>query len=315
MNLTETDTPGALSVAALHAARARLRPYLRVTPLLLLQVPTPGGPRAVCAKLELLQHTGAFKVRGAFNALLQTNAPTVLACSGGNHGLAVAHAAAVLGRRARIVVPTSAARLKVELMRGLGAEVLEVGDAPAEAFAAAEAMARREGLPLIHPYDQDEVIAGQGTLGLELREQAPGVRHWLLAVGGGGLAAGCALAMEGSATVVPVEPEGCPGLAEAQARGGPVTVMAEGVARTSLGPPSLGARPWTILQDRVGPSILVSDEVILHAQIWLWRSARIVVEPGGAAALAALMAGAWTPPDDTPVGVVLCGGNADALPG
>lgn len=299
----------------LRAARARLKPFLRRTPLLELTVPTPTGPRPVVFKLELLQYTGAFKIRGAFNALLQLEAPHVLACSGGNHGLAVAHAASALGKRATLVVPTSAARLKVDFMRKLGAEVREIGATPAEAFAAAEELRLALGLPMVHPYDQAEVIAGQGTLGLELKREAPQVRAWLLAVGGGGLAAGCALALEGHAEVVPVEPTGCPQLAAAQAAGGPVRAQALGVAATSLGPPSLGALPWALLKDRVGPSILVDDEAILAAQAWLWLTARLVVEPGGAAALAALMVGAWTPAEDCPVGVVLCGGNADALPG
>lgn len=307
--------PAPVTEADLQLAHARLRPFLRRTPLLDLGVPTPAGPRTVTFKLELMQHTGAFKIRGAFNALLQLEAPHVLACSGGNHGLAVAHAASALGKRATLVVPTSAARLKVDFMRRLGADVREVGGTPAEAFAAAEDLRLREGLPLVHPYDQAEVIAGQGTLGLELKREAPGVRAWLLAVGGGGLAAGCSLALEGHAAVIPVEPEGCPQLAEAQAAGGPVRARAVGVAATSLGPPSLGALPWALLKDRVGPSVLVDDEAILAAQAWLWRTARLVVEPGGAAALAALMTGAWTAPPELPVGVVLCGGNADALPG
>jgi threonine dehydratase len=304
-----------LSRRDLEAARVRLHPFLRRTPLLDLEVPTPSGARPVVFKLEILQHTGAFKVRGAFNALLRTGAAHVLACSGGNHGLAVAHAAAALGKRATILVPRSAARLKVDLMRRLGADVREVGESPAEAFAAAEALAREAALPLVHPYDQREVVEGQGTLGLELRAQAPEVAHWLLAVGGGGLAAGCAIALEGHASVVPVEPVGCPQLATAQAAGGPVAVRADGVARTALGPPSLGQLPWQVLKDRVGPSVLVDDGAILQAQAWLWRTARLVVEPGGAAALAALMSGAWEAPDGRPEGVVLCGGNADALPG
>ncbi|MFN8012058.1 MAG: serine/threonine dehydratase [Holophagaceae bacterium] len=312
--MTASTTEALLTTAELRAARARLHPFLRRTPLLALEVPTPAGPRSVAFKLEILQYTGAFKVRGAFNALLQTEAPRVLACSGGNHGLAVAHAASALKKHATIVVPRSAARLKVDLMRRLGAEVREVGESPAEAFAATEALGYGRELPLIHPYDQREVIAGQATLGLELRAQAPEVAHWLLAVGGGGLAAGCALALEGHARVVPVEPEGCPQLAAAQAAGRPVAARADGVARTALGPPSLGTLPWAILRDRVGPSVLVDDAAILEAQAWLWRAARLVVEPGGAAALAALRSGAWVPPDRRPVGVVLCGGNADALP-
>lgn len=315
MSALESDlSTEVVSLDDLRAAQERLRPHVRYTTVMRLFVPTPGGPQEVIFKLELLQVTGVFKVRGAFNALLQSRADQVLACSGGNHGLAVAHAAATLGKRAIIFVPTSAARLKVEGMKSLGADVRLKGASPKEAFQAADEMAKVSGLPLIHPYDQVEVIAGQGTLGLELREQAPEVRHWLLAVGGGGLAAGCSIALDGCATVIPVEPMGCPGLFEAQQAGFPVAVKSEGCASTSLGPPSLGLLPWSILQDRVGPCALVEESAILKAQRWLWASARLVVEPGGAAALAALMSGAWVPPDLEPVGVVLCGGNTDALP-
>lgn len=306
MNLPDLST--------LLAARARIQPHLRLTPVLALTVPTPTGPRRVVAKLEGLQVTGSFKPRGAFNALLEMDAEQVVACSGGNHGLAVAYAAKVLGRRALIFVPASAARSKVEAMARLGAEVQQVGDIPSEAFAAAEARVAETGWPLIHPYASAEVIAGQGTLGLELLEQAREVRHWLVAVGGGGFPAGVALALEGHATAVPVEPEGCPGLYEAQRAGRPVPVKAEGIARTSLGAPSIGEVAWSLLRDRVGPTVLVSDEAIREAQSWLWREVRLVAEPGGAAALAALMSGAWVPPDTHPVGVVLCGGNADCLP-
>lgn len=295
-------------------ARARIRDRVRMTPLMDFEVPTPSGVLRVTAKLELLQHTGSFKPRGAFNALMQSEAPEVVACSGGNHGLAVAYAARSLGRIAHIFVPQSAARAKVGAMIRLGADVRQIGDVPADAFAAAEALVAETGLPLVHPYETPEVVAGQGSLGLELLEQAPEIERWLVAVGGGGFPAGVALAMQGRAEVVPVEPEGCPGLFEAQAAGHPVPVKAEGVARTSLGPPSLGKLAWELLRDRVGPTALVSDAAILEAQAWLWREVRLLAEPGGAAALAALLSGAWTPPDEAPLGLVLCGSNADALP-
>ncbi len=303
-----------LRASEILAARERVAPYLRLTPLLWLAVPTPAGPLRVAAKLESLQHTGSFKPRGAFNNLLQLDAPEILACSGGNHGLAVAYAASVLGRRARIVVPKSAARSKVEAMLRCGAEVLQTGDVPADAFAEAERMAVATGLHLLHPYAGAATIAGQGTLGLELREQAPEVSRWLLAVGGGGFPAGVALAMAGHAEVVPVEPELCPGLAEAQKAGRPVAVRSEGIARTSLGAPCIGELAWELLKDRVGPTALVSEAAIAEAQTWLWQQVRVAAEPGGAAALAALMSGVWAPPDGEPVGFVVCGGNIDELP-
>jgi threonine dehydratase len=303
--------------AALRSAAERLSGHVRRTPCLDVHVPLPGSaaPLAVTCKLEALQVTGSFKARGAFNSLVQTDAPSVVACSGGNHGLAVAWAARRLGRHAAIVVPTTAATTKLAAMRANGAEVIEHGDVPAEAFVVAEHLVAERGWPLIHPYDQPATIEGQATLGLELLVDAPDVTHWLVAVGGGGLAAGICLAFAGtSATVVPVEPEGCPTLYEAQLAGGPVPARADGIARTSLGAPILGALAWEILGDAVPRSTLVADADIRDAQRWLWDEARIVAEAGGAAALAALLSGAWVPPPGARVGVVVCGGNADALP-
>ena len=313
MNSQAPALPG-LSLADIRDARERIAPYIRTTPVMTVNLPTPNGLLEVVLKLENLQVTGSFKPRGAFNSLLQIDGKNVIACSGGNHGLAVAHAAQVLNKKAVIFVPKSAANTKVAAMKLTGAEVRQVGDVPAEAFTAAEAMASETGWPLVHPYNQEPTLAGQGTLGLELLHQAPQIRHWLLAVGGGGFPAAVALAMAGEAEVIPIEPEGCPGLFEAQRAGHPVPVKAEGIARTSLGAPSIGALPWAILKDRVGPTVLVQEEAILRAQGWLWREARIVAEPGGATALAALLCGAWVPDEAGPVGVVICGGNADSLP-
>jgi threonine dehydratase len=300
--------------AEVEAARTRIMPYLRRTPSMRLRVPTPGGDREVLAKLELLQVTGAFKARGALNAVCLTDSATVVACSGGNHGLGVAHAAWALGKRAIIYVPSTAAAVKVEGMRRYGAEVRQPSPIMAEAFREAEAFVRETGLPMIHPYNQPDVVAGQGTLGLELLEDGPEVARWMVAVGGGGLSAGLAVALEGRAEVVPVEPEGCPGLYEAQKAHHPVDVKSEGSARNSLGAPSIGQVPWEILKSRVGPTLLVTEDHIEQAQRWLWREVKLVAEPGGAAALAALLAGAYVPPDDKPLGVVLCGANADSLP-
>lgn len=298
----------------LEAAAARVAPYVRRTPLLEVEVPTPAGARQVILKLECLQHTGSFKPRGAFNSLLQTKSDRVIASSGGNHGLAVAYAARALGKQALIVVPATAARTKVAAIRACGAEVVEIGEAPAEALAEADRRVAETGIPLIHPFDQEPTVAGQGSLGLELRGQAPEVKRWLVAVGGGGMPAGVALALEGHGEAVPVEPELCPTLFEAQRAGKPVPARAEGAARTSLGPPRLGAIPWAILKDRVGITALVSEEAILETQRWLWREVKLVAEPGGAVALASVMSGRWVAPDDGPIGVVVCGGNADGLP-
>ncbi|MBS1784718.1 MAG: pyridoxal-phosphate dependent enzyme [Acidobacteria bacterium] len=296
------------------AARRRVASHLRLTPVMSLKVPTPHGLRSVVAKLELLQRTGCFKVRGALAALSATDAPRVVACSGGNHGLGVAEAAQVLGKEAVLFLPSDASPLKVAAMKARSAEVRMPGPSMDLAFRSAEAFAETEGLPLIHPFDQAEVVAGQGTLGMELLEQAPHVRRWLVAVGGGGLAAGMALALRGQAEVVPVEPALCPTLHQAQVAGGPTTVKVSGSARTSLGAPRLGALPWGILRHRVGPVLRVTEDAIAAARRWLWDEVRLLAEPGGATALAALMSGVCVLPDTAPLGLVICGGNADGLP-
>jgi threonine dehydratase len=293
-------------------AQGRLRPYLRRTPLLRLQVPTPRGPVAAVAKLECLQVTGSFKVRGALNAILATAAPQVVACSGGNHGLGVAHAAQVLGRRATVFLPTDAPEAKVRGLRRLGAEVLQPAPTMAEAFEVAQLFARRTGLPLIHPYDQAEVVEGQGTLGLELQEEAPGVTEWAVAVGGGGLAAGLSLALAGAARVVAVEPMACASYDAAFRAGTPVSIQPSGPARSSLGAPRVGDLPFAILREAVGWPLLVTDAELLEAQGWLWDEARLAVEPGACAGLAALRSGRWRP-EGRP-GLILCGGNVDHLP-
>ncbi|HJV90870.1 MAG TPA: serine/threonine dehydratase [Holophagaceae bacterium] len=293
-------------------ARDRIAGHLRLTPVITVELPTVAGPREVVLKVESLQVTGSFKPRGAVNSLLQLAEADVLACSGGNHGLAVAWAAARLGKRAHIYVPTTAAQSKVDAMRALGADLHLVGTVPGDAFAAAEARQAATGWPLVHPYDQVPTVAGQGTLGLELLEQVRQVDRWLVAVGGGGFPAGVALALEGRARVIPVESEGCPGLYEAQRAGQPVPVKAEGAARTSLGAPRVGDLPWSILRDRAEPTVLVDEAAIAEAQAWLWTQMRLGVEPGGAVTVAALMRGAC--PGSGPLGAVVCGGNVDALP-
>ncbi len=293
-------------------AREKLRPHLRRTPLLRLSVPTPSGPVESVAKLECLQFTGSFKVRGALNAIAATGALEVVACSGGNHGLGVAHAARALGRRATVFLPTDAPKAKVDGLHRLGARVIQPSPSMAEAFAAARDFADAAGLPLIHPYDQPEVLEGQGTLGLELREEAPEVAEWAVALGGGGLAAGLCLAMEGEATVIAVEPQSCACYDAAFRAGTPVTIHPSGPARSSLGAPRVGDLPFGILRTRVGWPLLVSDAELLEAQAWLWREARLLVEPGACAGLAALMAGRWKARGTA--GLILCGGNADGLP-
>lgn len=296
------------------AAATRIAPYLRRTPVLALEPEVFGLNGQITLKLEFLQVTGSFKPRGAFNRLLSARIPPagVIAASGGNHGLAVAHAARWLGVPAAIFVPTIAAPTKLQRIRDAGAEVVVGGATYAEALAASTARAEASGALVVHAYDQPEVILGQGTLGLELMEQAPALDTVLVAVGGGGLIAGIALAYAQSGTrVIGVEPVLAPTLHDALAAGRPVPVPVSGVAADSLGAREAGALAFAIARDHVERVLLVEDEAIRAAQRALWRELRIVVEPGGAAAFAALLRGNYRADPDERVGLVLCGGNTD----
>ena len=286
--------------------------WVRRTPTLDVEIE---GRRATL-KLELMQHAGSFKVRGAFTSVLTAPEPpgTLVAASGGNHGLAVAHVGHALGIATRIFVPRSAPAVKVDAIAALGAEVNQVGATYAEAFeASAEASSRAGGLAL-HAYDAWGTVAGQGTLGLEIAEHVPDVETVLVAVGGGGLMSGLSHALaraRPSARVVAVEPEACPTLNRALEQGGPVDVAVGGVAADALGASRLGVIAWATVQAYYTQSVLVTDEAIDDARRWLWRAARIAAEPAGAAALAALLSGAYQPGDGERVCVVVCGGNAD----
>jgi threonine dehydratase len=284
-----------------------IAPRVRRTPV--LEVEVAGG--RVTLKLELLQHAGSFKVRGAFTSVLSAERPpeVLVAASGGNHGLAVAYAGRTLGIPTRIFVPETAPAVKVDAIAALGAEVDRVGTTYAEALAASREVAAEPGAMPLHAYDAPGTVAGQGTLGLELAEQVPGLTTTLVATGGGGLMAGVALGSR--AQVVAVEPESCPTFHAALAADGPVDVRVGGVAADALGASRLGEIAWTVARDHGVTSLLVSDDAISEARHWLWATARLAAEPAGAAALAALLSGAYVPGDDEVVAVVVCGGNAD----
>lgn len=295
-----------------EAAADRLGDRVRRTPSVVLDSRPFGTP--VALKLELLQHTGSFKARGMLNRLLVADLPAgsrVVAASGGNAGLAVAYAARELGLTAHIVVPTTAPAVKVARLRALGAAVVQEGAVYAEAYAVAAAHAERTGAPLVHAYDQPEVCAGNGTLALELVEQVGPVDTVLVAVGGGGLVAGIAAALAGRARVVGVEPERCPTLHAALAAGGPVDVEVGGLAADSLGAGRVGAVCWAVAQQTGLRSVLVPDEAIARARGRLWGELRVLAEYGGAAALAALVTGAYRPEPGERVAAVVCGGNTD----
>lgn len=295
-----------------EAAADRLGRRIRRTPSVVLDSRPFGTP--VALKLELLQHTGSFKARGMLNRLLTADLQAgsrVVAASGGNAGLAVAYAARELGLTAHIVVPVTAPPVKVARLRALGAAVVQEGSVYAEALAVAEGYATRAGLALVHAYDQPEVCAGNGTLALELVEQVGPVDTVLVATGGGGLIAGIAAALADRARVIAVEPERCPTLHAALTAGAPVDVDVGGIAADSLGASRIGSVCWEIAQATGMSSVLVPDEAIARARGRLWSELRVLAEYGGAAALAALVTGAYLPEPGERVAAVVCGGNTD----
>jgi threonine dehydratase len=260
-------------------------------------------------KLELLQQSGSFKARGAFANLLLREVPPigVVAASGGNHGAAVAHAARALGVPARIYVPRISTPAKIERIRAAGADLHLVGERYADALAASEEWAVSSGALRVHAFDQDETMRGAGTLGLELEEQIGALDAVLVAVGGGGLIGGVAAWYASRVPVIGVEPELAPTLTLALEAGAPVDAPAGGIAADSLAPRRVGERVFPIVRAHVRQVVLVTDEQIAAAQGALWSVLRVAVEPGGAAAFAAVLAGRF--PAAGRIGIVLSGGN------
>jgi threonine dehydratase len=300
----------------IEAVAAVIAPYVRVTPVLDLSGADFGlEPFPLTLKLELLQHSGSFKVRGAFANLLLRPLPAigVAAASGGNHGAAVAYAAMRLGVRAKIFVPTESSPAKVQRIRAYGADLAIVGDRYADALAASEAWVAETGALAVHAFDQVETLLGQGTLGMELARQAPALDTVLVAVGGGGLIGGVAGWYAGHARIVGVEPALAPTLTEALKAGRPVDAPAGGIAADSLAPRRVGELMFPIARAHIARVALVSDAAIRQAQDALWQTVRIAAEPGGAAALAALLSGVYVPEPGERVGVVVCGGNSTAV--
>ncbi len=286
---------------------------MRQTPVLALEPAALGVPGSLTLKLELHQHTGSFKPRGAFNAILAADVPAagVVAASGGNFALAVAHAAAELGHPAAIFVPESSPAAKVERLRAGPADVVVAGAFYDDALTASREHAAATGGLELHAFDDPLVVAGQGTCGRELDRARPGLDSILVAVGGGGLCAGTAAWFGETARIVAVEPERCPSLAGALAAGHPIAVEVGGVAADSLGARQIGEHPWSVLSRFVDESVLVDDEAIREAQRRLWSELRVAAEPGGAAALGALLCGAYVPASGERVGVLVCGANFD----
>ncbi len=296
----------------ISAAHGRIAPWLRRTPI--MDVRLPGIEQPVTLKLEYLQLAGVFKARGAFNSLIGNEVARtagVAAASGGNHGAAVACAAQALGLKARIFVPSISSPAKVARIRHYGAEVVQDGAVYAEAQALCEQYVAETGAVQIHPYDAPATIAGQGTLAVELEQQAPDLDTVLVAVGGGGLIAGVAGWYEDRIRTVSVEPETSCALHAAHAAGNPVKVDVSGIAADSLGASTIGTLPLEIAQRHVTDYALVSDDAIDRAQHWLWDNCRIMAEPGACAVMAALLDGVYKPASGEKVCAIICGANVD----
>ncbi len=294
--------------AEIEAAARRIAPHLLRTPVL--------RHDALCAqplelKLEQVQHTGSFKVRGAFNTLLSREVPEagLVAASGGNHGAAVAHAARALGHRARIYVPELAGAAKIALIRSLGADLVVVPGAYGDALAAALEYEAETGAMQIHAYDAPGTVAGQGTVFREWEAQGLAADTVLVAVGGGGLIAGAMAWFGGRRKVVAVEPARAPTLARALEQGPETEVEVSGIAANALGARRIGRICHELALAQEIESVLVSDEAILAAQEALWQGGRQLAEPAGAAALAAVLSGAYRPAPGEKLAVLVCGAN------
>lgn len=305
-----------LSRERIQATERVIRPYIRRTPILEVEGSEFGlDSIKIVFKLELFQHAGSFKARGAFTNMLTRDVPAagVVAASGGNHGAAVAFAAMKLRKPATIFVPSVASQAKLDRIRSYGAELIIAGDRYAESLEASEAWTTQSGALKIHAYEGDETLLGQGTLGLELEEQDPKLDSLLVAVGGGGLIGGVAAWYQKRVKIISVEPTEAPTLHLALEAGKPVDSPAGGIAADSLAPRQVGQQMFPIAQSFVQSSLLVTDEEILNAQKKLWEAARIIAEPGGATAFAGLLSGRYKPEPGERVGVIVCGGNTESV--
>jgi threonine dehydratase len=291
-----------------RAADKRIGDRIRRTPVM-------RADERLWFKLEYAQHAGSFKTRGMLNQILgapSVPAAGIVVASGGNAGLAAAYAARELDIPAEVFVPETAPAVKVAKLRKYGARVVQVGREYAEAYAEAVVHASSAGALFCHAYDNPLMVAGNGTLGLELLDQIPsGFDTVLVAVGGGGLIAGVIAALSPEVRVVAVEPVLAPALHEALRAGSPVDVAVSGVAADSLGARSAGQIGFEMARHFEIPSILVDDTAIVNARRQIWDDYRIVVEHGTAAAYAALTSGAYLPAPDERVVVLLCGANTN----
>jgi threonine dehydratase len=293
-----------------------IRPHIRHTPITRINGSDFGlFIPEIIFKHEYMQQSGSFKARGAFTNLLCRDVPEagVVAASGGNHGAAVAFAARATGHKAAIFVPNVTSPAKAERIRRYGAELVIGGERYADALAASQTFADSTGAMSVHAFEQTETMLGQGTVGLELERDVPDLDTLLVAVGGGGLIGGIAAWFEGRVKIVAVEPEGSPTLHMAFAAGKPVDAPTDGIASDSLSPKRVGEMMFKVAQTHVQDCLLVSDDEIRAAQHSLWDVMRVVAEPGGAAAFAAILSGKYVPSLNERVAVLLCGANTTAV--
>jgi threonine dehydratase len=314
--MSETQSHPGISREEIRKIYGKLAPHVRRTPVISVDGANFGlNVGSLKLKLEFLQHTGSFKARGAMTHLLTNPVPDrgVVAASGGNHGVAVAFAAKKFNVPARIYVPTVASKTKMERIRSYGADLVVGGERYADAYEESQRWAAQSGAMAIHAYDQRETLLGQGTVGFELEEQAPELDTLIVAIGGGGLIGGIATWYEGKIRIVGVEPDKAPTLTRALEAGRPVDAEAGGIAADSLAPRRVGELMFPIAQKYLEKVLLVTDDEIKSAQQLLWSEARIAAEPGGAAAFAALASNKYRPAKGESVGVLVCGGNTDAV--
>jgi threonine dehydratase len=300
---------------AIASTYNKIRSHIRKTPVIDVN-PVDLGLRKganLTLKLEHLQHAGSFKTRGAFANLLTRPVPKagVAAASGGNHGAAVAYAAQQLGHKATIFVPSISSPAKIQRIRDFGAELVVKGDRYNDALALCETFQKKKGALGLHAFDQHETLLGQGSVGLELDAQAPNIDTLLVAVGGGGLIGGIAAWYEGRIRIVAVEPETSCALHTALKGNAPVDVEVSGVAADSLGAKRVGSLMFPVARAFVEQSVVVPDSAIKDAQLRLWKTLRMAIEPGGATAMAALLCGAYKPGPSERVGVLVCGANTE----
>jgi threonine dehydratase len=301
---------------AIAATETVIRPYIRRTPIVRADLADFGlAPSPVIFKLEMLQHSGSFKARGAFANLLLRKVPDagIAAASGGNHGAAVAYAAQRLGLSATIFLPDITSPAKAERIRDYGAQLRIVGTRVADALAACDAHVAESDAMSVHPFDQAETLLGQGSVGMELEQDAPDLDTLLVAVGGGGLIGGIAAWLAGKIRIIGVEPEQAPTLHTALAAGKPVDAPAGGIAADALGPPRVGQLMFPIACAHVEKVLLVSEHEIGQAQAALWKTLRVVAEPGGATAFAALLSQRYRPARGERVGLMISGANTIAV--